>query len=65
MSWFHSALEQRSAHSSQAVLQAGDQMLQETHLEHQGILVGCACVQQLPQGLAPAQPAPPRSLHTH
>lgn len=33
------------------------------HLEHKGILVGGARIQQLVQRLAPAQPAPPRSLH--
>ncbi len=41
------------------------QKLGVTHLKHKGILVGSACVQQLVQGLAPAQPAPPRSLHMH
>ena len=35
-----------------------------THLKHEGVLVGGACVQQLAQRLAPAQPSPSRPLHS-
>ena len=33
------------------------------YLEHEGVLVGSACIHEPAQGLAPSQPAPSRPLH--